>query len=211
MNLVMFDIDGTLVQSYEFDGKCYFEAVEKVLQTSIKKDWLKYQNVTDSGILDEILSKMNLESERLSLHFEVKKEFTKRIKEHIQCNKVEPILGAVEFVAKLKNRNDVTLAIATGGWRETAILKLEAAGFDFSGIPIASASDHFNRVEIMKIAEEKTGLDFETKTYFGDGEWDKKASEILGYNFVLVGDRFEHSQRIPNFTFSQKALKFIGF
>lgn len=208
----MFDIDGTLVQSYEFDGKCYFGAVEKVLQISIQKNWLKYQNVTDSGILDEILDKLNLQSERENLHFEVKKEFTKRVREHIQNNKVEPIFGAVEFVKNLKKRNDVTLSIATGGWRETAILKLEAAGINFSEIPIASASDHFERVEIMKIAEQKTGLQtFGTKTYFGDGEWDKKASEILGYNFVLVGNKFEYSQRIDNFTFSEKALKFIDF
>lgn len=208
----MFDIDGTLVQSYEFDGKCYFEAVEKVLQTSIQSDWLKYQNVTDSGILDEIIGRMDLQTERENLHFEVKKEFIKRVKNHVRNNKVEPILGAVKFIENLKNRKDVTISIATGGWRETAILKLESAGIDFAGIPIASASDHFERVEIMKIAEQKTGLQtFETKTYFGDGEWDKKASEILGYNFVLVGNRFENSQRIDNFTFSEEALKFIGF
>lgn len=208
----MFDIDGTLVQSYEFDGKCYFEAVEKVLQVSIQKNWLQYHNVTDSGILDEIIDKLKLQSERENLHFEVKKEFTKRVKEHIQNNKVEPILGAIDFVASLKKRNDVSLAIATGGWRETAILKLEAAGIDLTGIPIASASDHFERVEIMKIAEQKTGLkNFETKTYFGDGEWDKKASEILGYNFVLVGNKFEHPQKIDNFTFSEEALNFFGF
>ena len=62
MHLVMFDIDGTLVHSYDFDEECYVEAVEEVLGCAVNSDWSKYQHVTDSGILDEIIHNQNLKS-----------------------------------------------------------------------------------------------------------------------------------------------------
>ena len=63
----------------------------------------------------------------------------------------------------------------------------------------------------MKIAEKRTGkFDFESKTYFGDGIWDKKASHALGYNFVLVGVKTDHDQRIMNYNDGNKARTYIG-
>ena len=50
----------------------------------------------------------------------------------------------------------VAISFATGGWYESAILKLESAGIKISNIPIASANDHHSRIEIMKIAEKTT-------------------------------------------------------
>ena len=46
----MFDVDGTLVESYDFDGKCYVDAVYSVLGHHLNSDWRKYNNVTDAGI-----------------------------------------------------------------------------------------------------------------------------------------------------------------
>ena len=78
-------------------------------------------------------------------------------------------------------------------------------------IPIASSDDHYSRIEIMKKAEEKAQVQKKiTRTYFGDAEWDKKASEELGFNFVLVGDRTYHHQSIPDFSDTNRALEYIG-
>ena len=88
---------------------------------------------------------------------------------------------------------------------------MESAGIDISNIPIASANDHHSRIEIMKISEKRavkeTRLSF---TYFGDGSWDLKACKELGVNFVLVGDKLEHSQSIMNFKKQNEALVYIG-
>ena len=51
----MFDIDGTLIQSCEYDEECFVKAIETALGISqINKDWGVYRNVTDTGILQEI-------------------------------------------------------------------------------------------------------------------------------------------------------------
>ena len=54
MNLVMFDIDGTLTQTCAVDAACYVEAVMEVTGLrAISTDWASYRHTTDSGILDD--------------------------------------------------------------------------------------------------------------------------------------------------------------
>lgn len=47
-------------------------------------------------------------------------------------------------------------------------------------------------------------------TYFGDGQWDLNASVDLGCNFLLVGNRIEYHQSIPDFKDIDLALTYIG-
>ena len=111
----------------------------------------------------------------------------------------------------LRKRDDVVLAIATGGWAQTAKLKLESAGIEYTGISFASSSDNTSRTGIMKIAEERCSThEFATKSYFGDAIWDKRAAHELSYNFILVGNRVSHPSQIMNFKYSNQALELIG-
>ena len=56
MIAVIFDIDGTLVESFHFDGITYASAVKDVLgEVIIKDNWKHYKNVTDTGILRQIM------------------------------------------------------------------------------------------------------------------------------------------------------------
>lgn len=211
MNLVVFDIDGTLIESYDFDTECFQKAIQDVLDVLVDPDWGKYRHVTDAGILNQIMDERPPVDDRESIILAIKERFVERIENHLSQQRIFPIPGADRFLAELAERDDVTLAMATGGWYESAILKLKAAGIDTTNIPIASASDHESRIEIMKLAEARTsGAFYQSKAYFGDGPWDLKASAELGYNFVLVGNRTKHSQAIPDFTDVKKALAFIG-
>ena len=61
MHLIVFDVDGTLVESDEFDGVLYAKAVRDVLDIDVDEDWSSYRHVTDSGILEEILDRHAVE------------------------------------------------------------------------------------------------------------------------------------------------------
>lgn len=210
MHLVVFDIDGTLIESYDFDGECFQKAVADVLGFAIDTDWGSYHHVTDSGILNQIMDEQNI-SGRDEIVVAVKERFLHHLSLYLASHKVAPIAGAIDFLAHLISRNDVHVAIATGGWRESAELKLQAAGFNAIEIPLASASDHYSRTEIMRRAELLAGSPvYASKTYFGDGPWDLKASRALDYNFVLVGSRIEYFQAIVNFSRQDDALAYIG-
>ena len=208
---VMFDIDGTLVQSEAFDGECYLEAVLEVVGHRLDPDWTKYTHVSDTGILNQFLGEIGLQAERERVHAEVKAVFVAKIANHLKANAVQQVRGASEFIRALQRQGNIGLSIATGGWLETALMKLKSAEIDVSGIPIASSNDHFSRTEIMRIAEAKVvdGAGIPC-TYFGDGEWDKKACEELGFNFVLVGEKVEHDQHLRDFMNNDQALAFLG-
>jgi phosphoglycolate phosphatase-like HAD superfamily hydrolase len=211
MHLVMFDVDETLVHSSSFEDDCYSKAFQEVIHHPINTDWSSYTNVTDSGILHEVIDTHNLDKERDTIYKKVKLNFTNNIKLHITQTPVKEIEGASAFIQILRQRDDVVLAIATGGWEETAKLKLESAGIDYSGIPFASDSDHLTRIGIMRAAETKCLVtEFTSKTYFGDGIWDKKASKELGFNFVLVGNQVIHSRKIMDYSSPEKVLGLMG-
>lgn len=205
----MFDIDGTLVESYEMDSLCFIDAVKEVTGLSIDSDWSKYKHVTDSGILDEILHSEGF-SNKEEIKSKVKEVFVKNIEDSLDKQAVKEISGAAEFIKLLKSMDNVIVSLATGGWKESAILKLNSAGIDISSIPLASANDHYSRTEIMKHAFSITTEYEYPCTYFGDGEWDKNACNQLGYNFVLVGNRLNHTPSIKNFKHVDAVLACVG-
>ncbi len=207
----MFDIDGTLIESFDFDANCFKTAVQDVLDTTIDTNWGNYDHVTDSGILNQILDELNPSGDREFIIASIKKRFIEHVSDYLKKNDVSPIRGASDFLPHLMDRKNVKLAMATGGWFESALLKLKAAGLYKQGIPMASSSDHFSRMEIMKIAESRCGTSqYESKTYFGDAQWDLKASEALGYNFVLVGKRFKYKPSFQDYSAKEAIMNHIG-
>ncbi len=58
----MFDIDGTLVLSDEFDGKCFLAAIYEVLGHTLDTDWTRYLYVSDAGILDQHIREKGLQT-----------------------------------------------------------------------------------------------------------------------------------------------------
>ena len=53
----MFDIDETLIKSYNFDSECFVEAIKETTGIEIDSDWKNYKHVTDTGILNEFFEK----------------------------------------------------------------------------------------------------------------------------------------------------------
>ena len=89
------------------------------------------------------------------------------------------------------------VAIATGGWAETALIKLAAIGVNLDGIGFASSSDAHQRTKIMDLAAQRAlrGVVPTTRTYLGDGAWDQRASAELGYRFIAIGRALDHEPR----------------
>lgn len=210
MHHIMFDIDGTLIESYQLDSRCYVAAVEKVTGIKINSDWASYRHVTDSGILDEFMHQHDIK-EVETTKAEVKRAFIDQLKEAIKHTPIKPIAGASELLAHLICREDILVSLATGGWYDSAILKLESAGIDATNIAIASADDHMQRIEIMKTAEARLAKQVTgSRFYFGDGIWDQTACKELGINFILVGKRFFHNPAIDHYQPITKILPLIG-
>ena len=196
----MFDIDGTLVDSKLFEDECYKLAVKEVTGLKINDDWSTYPHVTDRGILKTFIQRQAPTLELSTLEPLVKTVFESQIRNHLSSSTISEISGAKELISILKSDNSCTFSLATGGWKETALLKLSYAGFDTSDLILSSSNDHYSRVEIMKLSARKAGVDKDMNfTYFGDADWDVEACRELNVNLVVLGNKTEHFQCVPNF------------
>lgn len=195
MRLLIFDIDGTLIDMSSYDGNYYDEAVREMYGISMgTRDWKRYRNATDFGILHEIVEEEFGRELGLSEFLEFE-DILGRI--YLERNtEVRSLKGAREFVEKARNSGRTAVGIATGNSRRIAEYKLERAQFDPDDFIISSSNDSMVRSEILKDCEQKTTAmhnveKYDSITYFGDRIWDFNAARDLGYGFVGIGLRLD--------------------
>lgn len=190
MHAAIFDIDGTLLDSYGVDNALYAEAVRRALgEVTIRDGWHKYPRVTDTGVLADICGDNGLSYDASVSEAVMNVYFRSLIARMDAHGPYREIPGALQYLKSLLSRVDVQVAYATGGWRRTAQYKLLSAGFPIEDIPLASADDHQDRAMIMLHALERLRGPFSSITYFGDGIWDQECSARLGWEFVAVGPK----------------------
>lgn len=207
---VMLDIDGTLLQSYEMDEQCFVDAVRETTGLEISTDWGSYPFVTDRGILKTFIEEQGLKYSLAELESIVKPVFIRNVQQSVKTSPAQEVSGAKKFVSYLLDSDEYVVSIATGGWGETAKIKLESAGFETEKLAIMSSNDHYSRIKIMKLAKSAINqIDNNPVTYFGDAEWDLEACKELAVNVVIVGDRVNHYQCIQDFNCLDTALGFV--
>ena len=153
MKAVIFDIDGTLVESMAIDTELYFSAVREVLgDVRVRSDLHDYEHVTDAGILAQLLDDNEVPSAS-DAAATIRQAFLAKLASYVDtAGPFSTIDGATEFFEATRNTDDTRVAIATGCWRESALLKLSSAGFEIDGIPLATCDDSPSRVGIMRSA-----------------------------------------------------------
>jgi phosphoglycolate phosphatase-like HAD superfamily hydrolase len=227
MNLALFDVDGTLTQTSAVDGACFGRALEEALGLSgFPTDWTRYEHATDSGIADEAFRLCRGRGIDLAATDRARRHFLALLAAEAER---DPALfaetpGAASALSRLAAEPGWRVAVATGCWRESALLKLRLAGFplegELAGLPLAAAEDHVARTGIMERALARaaeahrpgTGSSGEAPfgriVYLGDALWDVRACAALGLPFVGVGqgERAERlrqagtSHVLPDFT-----------
>lgn len=188
MQAIIFDIDGTLLDSFDSDAEMFSDAIRSVLgNVRIREQWGMYEHVTDNGILADVGLDNGIEITP-AIARAIEADHLRRLTNHVATRGAfAEIPGARDYVVALKQRPDVCIAYATGAWRSSALLKLTSAGFPLDGIPLATSDDHHERARIMRHALSQLPHPVRSITYYGDGEWDVAATSRLGWNFVPVG------------------------
>jgi len=201
--LVIFDVDGTLARTSRVDDDCWVDAARAVLGIeSMSTDWSDYSHSTDEAIASDLIrDRTELPRTDETVH-RLRDAFIERIHAALASDPglFRPVPGSPDVFARLGDAGWAS-AIATGGWRTTACLKLDAAGVPHGGVPAAHADDAHPRESIVTIAAERAerhhDRGFERVVYVGDGVWDVRAAARLGIGFVGIAedDRAERLRR----------------
>jgi phosphoglycolate phosphatase-like HAD superfamily hydrolase len=199
MQLVMFDIDGTLTESNDLDDQSFLQALLEVFGFSeVSTDWTSYSHVTDACILKEICQKKRGRVPSLA---EVE-AFQKRFLELLAAGAaasggIQPVSGAPKMLTWLMESSHHVVAYAGGAWAESAIFKLQSAHLPIDNIPCAFSDDDDSREGITAVAlaraEQHYGQSFSNIVYIGDGVWDIRSARKSGYAFIGIasGDEAE--------------------
>lgn len=191
--LIIFDVDGTLLDGESHDWASFAKAVTHCTGfVPTVEFWQSLEEVTAQAIVHRILDTKSFDDKRRieqlvqEMHLEGLTEVHRKDPQAFR-----PATGARELLKHLSTTEGVEIAIATGDWRPTITFKLTAAGFEISSIPIATASDCFSRAEIITLAASRCGRSLENAIYVGDGLWDLRACRKLGIPFIGTGRKIE--------------------
>jgi phosphoglycolate phosphatase-like HAD superfamily hydrolase len=195
MRLAIFDIDGTLTQTNEVDSVCFVQAMADAHAVGrVNTNWDEYAHTTDSFITREVLRERFGRAPEDAERDEFISRFVSLLEESRSrdASVFGEVAGASAALARLWVEPGWAVAIATGCWRGSGLLKLSAAGLETEGVPAAFAEDGVSREEILlaalKRARESSGRDgFDRVVSLGDGLWDVSAARNLGFAFVGVG------------------------
>jgi len=190
MHLILFDIDGTITDSTKVDDECFIQSFQDLHKIDLKEaSWSDFKHVTDSGLTFEIFEQhldRQPSEEEISV---LKRHFYTLL--HLRKREIREIEGALNAIKFFTESQSFAVAFATGGWKETAVLKLSAIGLDPNEYILISASEHQSRAAITQLAIETSRKQyklqaFESMTYIGDGLWDYQTTKELGINFIGI-------------------------
>lgn len=191
--LAIFDIDGTLTATNAVDDECYLRAVGETLGVDCSGvDWSEMPHVTDSGIARHLWTRYRGQSPEPGELKGLQRRFLTILRGELAKapDRFVAIVGAPEIFQHLRS-SGWYVALATGGWRESAAVKLGAAGIVPTDVPMACADDAESREDIVQLAcrraEEAAGTRFRLVVSVGDAPWDVRTARSLGLPFVGIG------------------------
>jgi phosphoglycolate phosphatase len=192
--LILFDIDGTLLNAGGVGRAASRVATEAVFGTAGRIDTVPFGGRTDWAILADALREEGYTradvGERLPAYSAA---IATAMQAMIGAYDVRALPGAQALVARLAAQSDVVLGLVTGNAASTAPIKLRVAGFDPTLFTVGAFGDESpDRAEITRRAWERAGqalgapVPQECTVVVGDTPADVRAARAIGAVAVAV-------------------------
>ena len=190
--LILFDLDGTLLHSEKNDSRSFAETYEELYGRPFPSiDWLKYPHVTDTTILQSVVGE-HFERECVWEEVEVFQENYIARMERKRAEDASPyreVPNAKATIERLLEDPQFEVGIATGGWREPALFKLQHLSFPVNDLPLVGADRKDTREDILgeaiAIVRQSEPL-VKRVVYIGDALWDVRTTRSMDISFVGI-------------------------
>jgi phosphoglycolate phosphatase-like HAD superfamily hydrolase len=177
MRLVLFDIDGTLLNSGGMGRASMQRALAEVFGSPGNPSY-RYDGKTDKQIVRDTMRQEGHTDEHIDSRMEALIDlYLDGLKAGVETGNfnVRPLDGVVEILDALEAREDVVLGLLTGNVEPGARVKLKAAGIDPDRFRVnAFGSDHEHRPQLPAIAQRRAS--------------ENLGLEIVGERVVVIGD-----------------------
>jgi len=188
----MFEIDGTLTETMKVDEERFVHSLKDVFGfADVDTDWSHYPRTTDSGIFHDVFTSRIGRSPTAQEVSRFRQHFIQLLAAASSQCPFAPVVVADALLSRLALDGSHRVSLATGGWCDSARLKMASAGMCFDDFPAASADDALDRESIRRLskqrAAERYGEPFACTVYVGDGVWDARACKRVGIPFIGVG------------------------
>jgi phosphoglycolate phosphatase-like HAD superfamily hydrolase len=177
MRLVLFDIDGTLLNSGGLGRASMQNALQEVFGARGDPAY-RYDGKTDRQIIRDVMRLEGHSDEHIDSRMERMLElYLAGLDIGLKSGKfnIRPLAGVVDLLDALEPRKDVILGLLTGNVESGARTKLSAAGIDPDRFRVnAFGSDHEHRPELPAIAQRRAS--------------ENLGLEIVGERLIVIGD-----------------------
>lgn len=191
--LVLFDIDGTLVDCGKAAGKCFSAAFKEAFGVPCPIFAAEeVSGLTDSAILMEVVRRLGLEPDdferRRDYAFE---RYANNLSEELKLHPAREIPGAGRAIEAVRSMLGCATGLLTGSTQATARIKLESARIDFGQFVCGAYSEDGESRESLPPAArgrfaELFGSDPGSVVLVGDTPRDVQAALATGCAFIGV-------------------------
>ncbi|KAB2805402.1 HAD family hydrolase [Phaeocystidibacter luteus] len=195
MNLILFDVSGTLVHSSDFEHKVLMSTMSRVMGVPLRtlEDFRKAE--TETAFVEKVwtlVKGVEPSDEDWETIYEVYHKVLMEAYLH-SSERFKSLEGAPDLLRNLIDSKSWAFAIATTAWHDMAHLTLRSAGFYTRRIHVVTGEGIAKKKDLIHKAINSSqrwyGVDgFNKVTYVGDENIDHVACRELNIPFIEVGE-----------------------
>lgn len=180
-SVVVFDVDGTLIDSFDLIDDTVMETLKNYKsKVRTKEDIVQFYGPNELGMFKNMLLDPNLADNAF-------KEYLGHYQENDSSYVPKLIPGIGDLLRELDTRRTLRLGCVTGRSKESLEITGRRLNFlRFFEDVEAGSSKGVNKVESMKALMRKFGVDKSEVLYVGDTESDIKVMRSIGVDIISV-------------------------